>query len=35
MRRVLAAISNKGDVGNVMTLANPEIVEAIKNQVEK
>jgi len=35
MRRVLAAISNKGDVGNVMTLANPEIVEAIKDQVQK
>ncbi|MBW1649640.1 MAG: acetate--CoA ligase [Deltaproteobacteria bacterium] len=35
MRRVLSAISNKGDVGNVMTLANPEIVEAIKNQVQK
>jgi acetyl-CoA synthetase len=30
MRRVLAAISNRGDVGNVMTLANPEIVEEIK-----
>ncbi len=35
MRRVLAAISNKGDVGNVMTLANPEIVDAIKRQVQK
>ncbi|NOX33971.1 MAG: acetate--CoA ligase [Deltaproteobacteria bacterium] len=35
MRRVLGAISNKGDVGNVMTLANPEIVEEIKNMVEK
>mmetsp|Transcript_3131 Transcript_3131/g.1840 ORF Transcript_3131/g.1840 Transcript_3131/m.1840 type:complete len:680 (+) Transcript_3131:2052-4091(+) len=33
MRRVLGAISNKKDVGNVMTLANPEIVEAIKKQV--
>jgi acetyl-CoA synthetase len=30
MRRVLGAISNHGDVGNVMTLANPEIVEEIK-----
>jgi acetyl-CoA synthetase len=33
MRRVLAAISNKTDVGDVMTLANPEVVEAIKKQV--
>jgi acetyl-CoA synthetase len=30
MRRVLGALSNKGDVGDVMTLANPEIVEEIK-----
>jgi acetyl-CoA synthetase len=29
MRRVLGAISNHADVGDVMTLANPEIVEAI------
>ncbi|MBW2654073.1 MAG: acetyl-coenzyme A synthetase, partial [Deltaproteobacteria bacterium] len=35
MRRVLGAISNKGDVGNVMTLANPEVVEEIKNLVDK
>jgi acetyl-CoA synthetase len=35
MRRVLAAISNKGDVGNVMTLANPEVVEEIKHMVQK
>ena len=34
MRRVLGAISNKGDVGNVMTLANPEIVEEIQNMVK-
>ncbi len=33
MRRVLGAISNKGDVGNVMTLANPDIVENIKDIV--
>jgi len=33
MRRVLGAISNRGDVGNVMTLANPEIVEEIQNMV--
>ena len=31
MRRVLGAISNKKDVGDVTTLANPEIVEEIKN----
>jgi acetyl-CoA synthetase len=30
MRRVLAAISNKRDVGDVTTLANPDIVEDIK-----
>jgi acetyl-CoA synthetase len=34
MRRVLGAISNKGDVGNVMTLANPEVVEEIQNMVD-
>ena len=34
MRRVLGAISNKGDVGNIMTLANPEIVAEIKKMVE-
>jgi acetyl-CoA synthetase len=33
MRRVLGAISNHGDVGNVMTLANPEVVEEIKKMV--
>lgn len=35
MRRVLGAISNKGDVGNVMTLANPEIVEQIQKMVNE
>ncbi len=35
MRRVLGALSNKGDVGNVMTLANPDVVEEIKNMVDK
>ncbi|MEA1969685.1 MAG: acetate--CoA ligase [Thermodesulfobacteriota bacterium] len=34
MRRVLGAISNKNDVGDVMTLANPEVVEIIQ-QMEK
>jgi acetyl-CoA synthetase len=35
MRRILGAISNKGDVGDVMTLANPEIVEAIQELAKK
>ena len=35
MRRVLGAISNKQDVGDVTTLANPEIVEEIKKMAEK
>lgn len=30
MRRVLAAISNKQDVGDLTTLANPEVVEQIR-----
>ena len=34
MRRVLAAISNKRDVGDTMTLANPEVVEEIKKMVQ-
>jgi acetyl-CoA synthetase len=33
MRRVLGAISNNNDVGDVMTLANPEIVEEITKMV--
>ena len=35
MRRVLAAISNNQDVGDVTTLANPEIVEEIKEMAQK
>jgi acetyl-CoA synthetase len=35
MRRVLGAISNGTDVGDVMTLANPEIVDAITKMVQK
>ena len=35
MRRILASISNDKDVGDVMTLANPDVVETIKNQVQK
>ncbi|NQU63481.1 MAG: acetate--CoA ligase [SAR324 cluster bacterium] len=35
MRRVLGAISNKKDVGDVMTLANPDVVDTIKTMVDK
>jgi acetyl-CoA synthetase len=35
MRRVLGALSNKSDTGDVTTLANPEIVESIKEMVQK
>ena len=34
MRRVLAAISNAMDTGDVTTLANPDIVEQIRRQVQ-
>jgi acetyl-CoA synthetase len=34
MRRVLASISNSMDVGDVTTLANPEIVEQIRKMVQ-
>ncbi|HUW63577.1 MAG TPA: acetate--CoA ligase [Spirochaetia bacterium] len=34
MRRVLASISNKKDVGDTTTLANPDIVEEIRKQVQ-
>jgi acetyl-CoA synthetase len=34
MRRVIAATSNFADVGDITTLANPEIVEQIKEQVQ-
>src|SRR5438445_40682 len=33
MRRVIASISNFADIGDVTTLANPEIVEQINEQV--
>ena len=33
MRRVIAGISNFADVGDVSTLANPEVVEKIEEQV--
>jgi acetyl-CoA synthetase len=35
MRRVLAALSNKQDEGDVTTLANPEIVKEIKGMVQE
>ena len=34
MRRVLASISNSMDVGDVSTLANPEVVEQIRVMVQ-
>jgi acetyl-CoA synthetase len=34
MRRVIASISNFADVGDITTLANPEIVEDIRHQVQ-
>jgi acetyl-CoA synthetase len=34
MRRVIASISNFTDIGDVTTLANPEIVESIREQVQ-
>src|SRR5450759_167577 len=35
MRRVIASISNFTDIGDVTTLANPEIVEDIRQQVQE
>ncbi len=35
MRRILSAISNGTEVGDTMTLANPEIVEAIQKMAAK
>ena len=34
MRRVIAATSNFADVGDITTLANPEVVEKIRQQVQ-
>ncbi len=34
MRRVLAAVANKQDVGDVTTLANPQVVDEIKKLAE-
>ncbi len=35
MRRVIASVSNFADVGDVTTLANPEVVETIKQHVQR
>jgi acetyl-CoA synthetase len=35
MRRVLAAISNNKDAGDISTLANPEVVEQIREEVRR
>ena len=35
MRRVLAALSNNTDVGDVMTLANPDVVEEIRQIIQQ
>jgi acetyl-CoA synthetase len=35
MRRVLGALSNNRDVGDVMTLANPDVVDTIRKMVQK
>ncbi len=35
MRRVLSAISNKGDIGDVTTLADPDVVDLIRKQVQE
>ena len=35
MRRVIAAVSNFTDVGDVTTLANPEVVDRIREQVQE
>ena len=34
MRRVIAGISNFADVGDTSTLANPEVVDEIRHQVQ-
>ena len=34
MRRVIAGVSNFTEVGDITTLANPEIVEDIRHQVQ-
>src|SRR5438477_5664455 len=34
MRRVIAGISNFADVGDISTLANPDVVDKIRDQVQ-
>jgi acetyl-CoA synthetase len=34
MRRVIASVSNFADIGDVTTLANPEVVDGIRQQVQ-
>lgn len=34
MRRVLAAISNRSDIGDVTTLANADVVEEVRRMVQ-
>lgn len=34
MRRILASISNRADVGDVTSLSNPDVVEQIRKQVQ-
>jgi acetyl-CoA synthetase len=34
MRRVIASVSNFADVGDVTTLANPEVVDGIRHHVQ-
>ena len=34
MRRVLAAISNNMNTGDITTLANPDIVESVREMVQ-
>jgi acetyl-CoA synthetase len=34
MRRVIASVSNFADVGDITTLANPEVVDGITQQVQ-
>jgi len=34
MRRILAAISNRREIGDVTTLANPDVVEEIRKMVQ-
>jgi acetyl-CoA synthetase len=34
MRRVIASVSNFADIGDVTTLANPEVVDGIRHHVQ-